>query len=233
MTLKPVKQPVRPAYPTREMADADAEIFRRVPARWQTNAAVLATLAGLGLLAVPELLTAAGGKIQSPIVARVAPLFPPSVNERATLAGKFAMPKFLTEEEARVVITEEAAKAGIAFTPEAQVINDVTFTSPKVDADGKESLTMTKLTTTLDGTDIKRHIAYEFISQEDVNGWEKQGITRGAQSPAEMFRDGITQGIPAGTYAVFYDPAHNIGAGEDLRQQVRDFIAWLKAEKVI
>ncbi len=233
MKLQPVKLSTKPAYPTREMVDADSEVLRQVPRRWQTNAAVLATLAGLGLLAAPELLTAAATKFESPVVARVAPLFPPNVNNRIELAGKIAMPKLLTEEEARNIITEEAAKAGISFTPEVQVIKNVPFVSQKIDAEGKQSATTTKLTGTFDGTDTKRHIAYEFVSAADIAELAKQGITPNRQSGAEMFRDGITQGIPAGSYAVFYDPAHNIGNGEDLRQQVRDFIAWLKAEKVI
>ncbi|HEY3378764.1 MAG TPA: hypothetical protein VGL77_14850 [Armatimonadota bacterium] len=235
MRLHPVKRPVAPVYPNRAALDARPELLRAVPKRWQTNIAVLTTLAGLGLLAAPELLSGATGKTESPVVARVAPVFPLAVTSRARLMGDVAMPRFLSEEEARTIIEDEASKAGITFKPDVQQLKKVPLPSLHVAQDGHTTSADVDIDLTFDGTDTQRHISYEVVTKVDIDGWRAQHINLPDDpTPAMALRDGITQGIPAGTYAVFYDPATAPGfASEDLRRQVRDFVTWLKAQGVI
>lgn len=244
MNLQPVKRYNAPTYPTRNGMDTNPELLRAVPRRWAGNAAVLTLLAGIGLLAIPGGLRAADKPAESPVVARVAPLFPqrarlPFSVERGMLRGDAMVTAFLSEEEARTIIAEEAKKAGISFTPDAQVIKDVPMPAMQKGEDGNFVAGTTKLSLSLDGTDPKKQISYEYVSPADITEWQKNGIPADAtfdeEPVAQALHDGLTQGIPAGTYAVFYDPM-NFSAEksrEQLRQQVKDFITWLKTQGVI
>ena len=235
MKLQPVRQYHGASFPTRAEVDASPETLRAVPRRWQRNVAVCTLLVGLGILAIPKPATAAEPAEVAPVVARIAPLFPyPGILDRMGIMGKIAIPKFLAEEDARQIIFEEAAKAGINFAPDVQVIEKVPMpVSPQAENELLLGKTI-NIPVTLDGTDTTRKISFEFVSNADVEEWGKQGINNYLMSPpAALLRDGMTQGVPAGTYAVFYDPASLPFQGIELRQQVKEFLAWLKAEGVI
>lgn len=104
----------------------------------------------------------------------------------------------------------------------------------------------------LDGYDKSKKIAFEFVSVDDFKGW--QGKSRVWSSvedyhvldAAKTLREGIAEKTNDKYIGVFYDPIANIdfsqaGASakikeaseELLRQQVADFIEWLKAMNVI
>jgi hypothetical protein len=113
----------------------------------------------------------------------------------------------------------------------------------------------------LDGFDSRRKVGYEFVSASDYDAWEEPHKMRSTVSLYEVrgaaatLQEGLTTAKPEGTYAVFYDPAAryedpaekqpwrvpwerraqeaNKTAREELRKQVRDFLAWLKAQGVI
>jgi hypothetical protein len=92
----------------------------------------------------------------------------------------------------------------------------------------------------LDGVNPQRAVAYEFVSQADTKAWEKEITPAGAslwgpESAAALLQRGLVKAKPAGTYALFYDPEYPTAAGakEQLGKQVRDFVAWLKAQGVI
>ena len=188
------------------------------------------------------------------VVARVAPLFPIGA-ERPQFRGEIQTPVFLTEEEARQTIIQEAQKAGLVFASDRLRIDGVSIpatvrhetTYLDTTNDGKSTIRirsatdkepMQKINLVLDGTDEKRKISYEFLSKEDYATWRHDKKTTYRDSmlqPSVALREGLTQGIPAGTYAVFYDPGYGSKeqAKAQLRKQVLDFIAWLKAEGVI
>lgn len=234
MELQPVRKYSMDQYPTKAEINSSPELLRAIPRRWQYSAAVGTMLIGLGLLAAPKLLFAAAK--EAPVVARIAPIFPyPNQIHRLGLEGDFALPDFLSEEDARLIILEEAAKAGINFAPDVRVIEQVPFRTTQKDEAGTVTTTIKSFPITLDGTDVKRNISFEFVSNTDSNEWSKQTIDVSAiDSPAIMLREGISQGVPAGTYVVFYDPADlKLQGGVDLRTQVQQFISWLKAEGVI
>jgi hypothetical protein len=229
LTLTPLKAYAAPDYPNRPEVDAHPELLRHLPRRWQGNAVLLAVLAGAGLATVG--IGAAQAVEKAKIVARLAPLFPISEG-RPQLAGKVAAPVLLTEADARAIILDEAKKAGVSFVPDALAVERVRL--PKNAVQARRNEEMAQIDLTLDGTDAKRKISYEFVSEADVKGWSAQqfsGCTWGTREAAVALRDGLAQKLPEGTTALFYDTG--LGNADELRLQVRDFIAWLKAEGVI
>ena len=232
MELQPVKRYAGASFPTRVEIDASPETLRAVPRRWQRSAAVGVLLAGLGLAAAPAIAAAAEPQLLTP-VARVAPIFT-SASERITMAGgPIGLRNFLPEEEARKIISEEAAKAGLTFEMDAAAIADVPLTG--IVEDGR--VVVHRATIVLDGVDTTRRIAYEYISKTDIDNWRQAGITPVnpmTGGDIAMLREGITQRAPEGAGAIFYDPAVMMEHGAlDLREQVVKFLGWLKAEGVI
>ena len=233
MRLQPVKRYQEAHFPTKDELNSSSAVLRAVPKRWQRNVAVCALLAGIGIVAVPQSAGNAAPEA-SPVVARIAPLFPyPGMLNRMGIMGEIAVPDFLDEEDACKIIREEAAKAGISFTADAHTLQ-VPMPVSEPQQEVAVNFTIKKIPLTLDGADNARNISFEFVSNADMAAWGKQGVTTlGMNSHAEMLRAGMSQGVPAGTYAVFYDPASLPLQGVELRQQVKEFIAWLKAEGVI
>jgi len=135
-------------------------------------------------------------------------------------------------------------------------------TSDQAWHDEKLKLGTKKQDLALDGWDAKHNIGYEYVSEADFKAWTKRGGMMSTVSVFDMantakrLQASIAAVKPEGTIAVFYDPM--IGyqdAQRDekdgnrdwqqrqddarmiaryvLRLQVRDFIAWLKAEGAI
>jgi hypothetical protein len=204
------------------------------------------------------------------VSAKVAPIFN---HGKGRIKG--SNPQFLTEEEARKVICEEAAKAGIHFENSKQIIplverpvtngyepaTDARIRKPKVKADSLE----------LDGADVSRNISFEFISVQDIERWQVETardsevekeisekmrpkdsiilIDTNPQLPdyatkqiAEMLQYGLLKTKLDQLIVIFYDPGNKINqslpdseskikALDELRQQVRDFIEWLKKQR--
>lgn len=225
LTITPVTAYLAPTYPTRGQLGADPEVLRRVPRRWRGQAVVLAVLAGAGVV------TLAAGTAQAvekaKIVARLAPLFPLGI-ERPRLAGDVAVPTLLTEEEARVIVLEEAKKAGISFAPDALAVEKV-----RIGKDGNRYANeFQQIDLTLDGTDAKRKIHYEIVTEADLAQWrgtKEKTFCLNTLDAATTLREGLSQKLPEGTTVLFHDD----GSRETLRKQVQEFIAWLKAEGVI
>ncbi|XHR29922.1 MAG: hypothetical protein ACFUZC_05075 [Chthoniobacteraceae bacterium] len=120
MKLTPIKSYRDPAYPTNAILTQHPEFLRVLPRRWHNNALVLGSLAGI--IALME---------QSPALAedkpaqRVAPIFVHGEG-RAAFGGDGPFPPaLLTEGEARVVIEEEAKKAGIDLTTRGYKLNNI------------------------------------------------------------------------------------------------------------
>lgn len=250
MRLTPVKHYRQPDFPTRAILDTQPELLWLAPKRWQRNALVLTALATTCALVSARWASAAG---KQPATSRVAPIFlHGSGGEPVQFMGKRVPPVLLTEEDARLLITEEAKKAGITFIADAQTLTDLPLPGAKQ-----------KLKLTMDGVAQKRKIAYEYVSMSDYRKWKgnKQPLQSIAAahdilSTATILHDGLTRAHPAGTYAVFYDPCieysdvvksakdqridwqvvqqeEQVLARKELRRQVRDFITWLKAQGVI
>ena len=256
MAVRPVKRYSVPRIPTRGQVDSQPEILQPLPKRWQGNQAVVSALAAATALTA---LSGCGG-------ARVAPIFRHGDGRRAEFRGRVANPPvYLSEDEARQVIADEAKHAGITFRTPGPAIKGIEI--PVTDRNGRPHPSETqaiKLET--DGVDPVSGVAYEFVSVDDTMKWYEGSHGRLAAyynnclGAARAMRTALKGKGPAGVYAIFYEPAaetkrpaYTSGMSsavyyakaqkaqkeaeradrEELRQQVRDFVKWLKAQGVI
>ncbi len=163
-----------------------------------------------------------------------------------------APPVFLSEEEAMQVIEEECAAQGIDISGQKTISGTfpATSTLPVAISDSDSDKTYTG-ELTLDGYSEDLGIGVEFVSTGDIKDW--QADTGMAASVDEFDVKGTAQRLADCTdnVAVFYDPMaadYNDFTGsneesyvetgkeqslEELREQVRDFLQWLKAQGVI
>lgn len=279
MRVQPRRRYAAPAYPTRAYLLEHPELLRWVPKRWRRNPLVLAVLG----MALPLLQSHATGgedaKGTAPAAIRVAPLFLHGDGRGSFGCVAINPPVFLSEDEARDVIREEAKKAGLNLaktdltlkgvslpvTNQYEFLEDLDQSSEKK-ADQSERAKREKTQKgdlALDGYDAKHRVAFEFVSQKDFEAWEKtDGVVSTAsdydlKKTAEQLRHGLAQTKGDTVVGVFYEPgasvdlfgddrestrkmswkerdqaAHKLGE-QELRAQVRDFVAWLKAQGVL
>jgi len=175
------------------------------------------------------------------LAAAVAPLFEHGEGRGATGCIVMTPAVFLSEEEAMKVIREELGKSGIRLQRD-KPLEDVVI----CDWNGCP----VRPTTVVDGLDANSSVAVEFISKGDciwldpsVGGSTAMSFdTKGvARYVAHQIRD---QGLRWYHVGVFYDPAPKWKSGRPfeeseslakdlLRQQARDFVAWLQERGVI
>jgi hypothetical protein len=111
----------------------------------------------------------------------------------------------------------------------------------------------------LDGYDNSKKIAFEFISSEDYEAWHKnEEMASTVQdynflSAAKVLKEGVNEKNGDTNLGIFYDPMPSLSheqisgendinalqiklkkmAQEDLRNQVVDFLKWLKAQGIV
>ncbi|MFZ5986187.1 MAG: hypothetical protein ACOYWZ_03555 [Bacillota bacterium] len=110
----------------------------------------------------------------------------------------------------------------------------------------------------LDGYDNSKRIGFEFVSVEDFKGWVQETKVRTSYEDynvleaAKTLREGIDNKTGDKHIGIFYDPIYYPSydeiakkdrdelsakkrqmSEENLRQQVREFINWLKAQDII
>ncbi len=217
MKVIPVRKYASPDFPTRSILDEHPELLRLVPDRWQRNPVVLAALTGVCLLIFSSrALSADNAKKPVP---RIAPIFQHGDGRGAFGCEAINPPVFLSEDEARQVIIEEGKRVGIKFSPDSLTLKGIKITDapsdpPKMAASsvpGTPAATG-RIPLTLDGTDPKRKISFEYVSESDVNSimgepnHSSSVYSVDTLTAAKMLRSGIKNAKPAGTYAVFYDP---------------------------
>lgn len=217
MKLSPLKGYGRPGYPIRPEVDAQPELLRLLPKRWQGNAAVVAALTACLAMSCRS----ASAAKDTP--SRVAPIF-----EHGDGAGSFGCiatnpPVFLSEDEARKVIVDEAKRAGIEFAADGKVMpavkTPVTSRWGFREDFGKNGDYHAKKrgyvrAVTLDGFDERRHVAFEYVSKSDFMDWHASltGLAMSTVShydivgAAKDLREGIVKAKPGGACVVFYDP---------------------------
>jgi hypothetical protein len=257
MQIKPVRRMAPPSYPTRDYLHDHPELLELVPERWRQNGLVLAVLGGVVSLIMASQSQAADRQPANSDASRVAPIFVHGDGRGAFGCDAVTAPVFLTEDEARQVIQNEAKKAGLKFAPDALTLSPATIpVMPKAyfcgSRDPREPATR-KGDLTLDGYDQKHGVAYEFVSQGDYSSWESQDSTcistvysYDLKGAAEALRKGLMADQHPVRIGIFYEPGEYPSTGqrpgsdatrrrdeEQLRRQVRDFIQWLKAQGVI
>ncbi len=238
MRVTPEKRNRNTGYPTHEQVDNRPDLLQHIPARWQTNPAVLTALASVTMLSATNLAIEGGEKAKAKPV-RVAPVFQHGEGRGAFGCEVINPPVFLSEDEARQVINDEAKHLGLSFK------------SPKSDP---EAYGPNK---TIDGKDVKRALAYVYVSEgegtvpspgyivssvRDIDTLKRAKTLVKEMKPARSLK----------AVGVFYDPMPSepvtdqwnamsgwdtseraATAKQQLRLQVRDFVKWLKAQGVI
>jgi hypothetical protein len=150
----------------------------------------------------------------------VAPVFVHGEGRGATGCVVVNPPIFLSEDEARQVMMEEAKRAGITISARRTIKNiQVPVTElllpPREGYEGpiEEKGPPTQLgTLELDGTDPKRNVSFEFVSEDDYIAWKNPKTPISMVQPYDFIdvtqrvRNGLTQSNVKGAYGVFYDP---------------------------
>ena len=286
MTTRIVRRYAPPRYPTREYLLEHPELLQWIPERWRQHRLVLGVLSMVIPLIVSRPALAGDSKNGAAAGAsRVAPVFVHGDGRGAFGCIAVNPPVFLSEDEARQVVQDEAKKAGIVFAADALTLKDVAVPVTDqfgfLDEEDRERAAKAggqkpkapapktqKRDLVLDGYDKAHNVAYEVVSPKDFAEWERKDQTRMCtvssydyKTTAQVLANGLAQTREKTVFAVFYEPAAHppkmdypkSGASEaerkafwearqkaakeigeqELREQVRDFLAWLKAQGVI
>ncbi len=216
MRVAPVRSYARPGYPIRPEVDANPELLRLLPKRWQGNAAVVAALTACVAMS-------GCGKNGANAPSRVAPVFVHGEGMAAFACIAVNPPVFLSEDEARKVIVDEAKRSGIAFDSDGKTLQRMSLPSIPSTKQVKWKLVYQErkphsLSVRLDGYDARQRIAYEYVSGDDLEKW-KSGIRSNlrivgsysdVKGTAKALRASMAKAKVAGTYAVFYDPLPDV-----------------------
>jgi hypothetical protein len=252
MNIQPVRGTVNPRYPSSDYLEQHPDLLSLVPERWRQNAFVLRVLGGVvGLVLAAQNSASAQQRTPGP-PSRVAPIFVHGSGRGAFGCIAVSAPVFLTEDEARQVIQQEAKTAGLEFEPGALTLHGVDVPVTELyscfDVDGMRkppAPAVEKRDLPLDGFDRKHNVAFEFVSGQDYAAWQTKRpqcvssvSVYEVKDAAARLRDGLAT-TPRGPWlGLFYEPAAGTVAarqqnGEELRKQVRDFLQWLKAQGVL
>jgi hypothetical protein len=190
------------------------------------------------------------------------PLFEHGVGRGGFGCVSVAPPAFLSEDEAFEIIHDEASKAGLLIEQKGVSLDNIDLPITSLYPDETKQHGYQKGTLALDGINAEKKIAYEYVSTDDIELWlGKSGMASSVSDydfidTAKDLSASVNQYDSGMVVAVFYDPGYKYddsisrivtesGTEEiaeqklkelvkvDLRAQVRDFIAWLKAQGII
>jgi hypothetical protein len=227
MRIRPVRHKAVPRYPTSDYLREHPELLYIVPERWRRNTLVLKILGGAACLLLASQTASAQQQGGAP-PSGIAPLFLHGEGRAAFGCMAINPPVFLSEDEARQVIQEEAKKAGLVFGPGAFTVPDAAlpvthpYSCPSPDGKRIESAQpgTRRGSLTLDGFDKKRNVAYEFVSQKHYRAWEDKNSpcwssvsSSDAKDVAEVLRAGLKPSAGQPWIVVFYEPFASIPAG--------------------
>lgn len=208
MRVSPVKGYRSPVYPTRQEVDLHVELLRAVPRRWQQQTTLLLALStALALTATQDALA------DNTTSQMVAPIFMHGDGQGAFGCVAVNPPVFLSEDEARAVIVEEAKRVGIQFVEDGKTLQNVYV--PVVDQYGMQPAGRKRLTNlALDGNDAGKHVAFEYLSDTDLSKWETrfhQGFSTAygydIAGAAKELQQNLSATSLTDRLGIFYDPA--------------------------
>jgi len=237
MKLAPLSRYPTPRYPTESILRENPAFLTALPKRWCGNRLALGTLSGALLLLAHAGCTQQSSTIWAPPDNGVMFTY---MGFSGLLLGQPIVKEFLTEQEARKVAEEEARRLGFDLSQRGHIAKDV------VAVEWRKFLFLKdqdKMDLELDGWDKRSNIGYALISQENIGKWYHKGGGHilypdgNAISPSAVLKkklkDAGAKNIGVLQLDGFDDPTDKPEAEEKLRQQTRDFLAWLKAQGVI
>jgi len=252
MRVSPVRKCRRPGYPVRAVVARHPELLRYVPERWRSSPAAMATLGAACVLlhgcasrAPGQGNGGKGARVGQPAAVVVAPIFVHGEGRGSFGCVAINPPWFLSEEEAREVIQQECASAGLDLTAPGPTTPSITmlhyewgYWPPKPHAEPVQ----------WDMADQARRVHVEFVSTQDAEQWTRTpsgtAYVADSRGAAERLVSSVADGSRRAAmqaYGVLYDPLPRIQTPEDgaaasrreLRAQVKDFLEWLRAQGVI
>jgi len=216
MEIIKLKKYKNPSYPLKDEVLCNPILLKKLPERWKKKAITCATMSSAALLFLTACrpTTPLGGAIMSPIVT-------------------------LSEEDALIIINDEAKKQGINFIKDNTEIKDIDIPYKQNFVTNSYEIESKKSNLTLDGYNSDQKIGFEYVSDEDMRAW-----TIGNESPnsfysnkqvATALSDNIKIADKEKQIGVFFDPksVDQITAEAQIRNQVVNFITYLKAEGII
>ena len=219
MDTRPVHGYRSPSYPTQGILAEHPELLRLVPERWRRNRLVLTGLGIACSLALAgcrmQRAEAAEDGTKTPAMkAAVAPIFEHGGGLGSVGCVVISPPVFLTEEEARAVIVEEAQAAGLALAPDAvrPVEIEVSELPPWFGEDPGRPTPRASIQLTPDLATADGGIEVSFVSTDDYTEWPASQV--GASSVttyrtlevARLASEGLSQAESKEVYGVLYDP---------------------------
>jgi hypothetical protein len=217
MQITPVRSKRQPQYPTHEILALHPELLELVPERWRMNPLVLRVLAGVVALSFAA--ETASAQKQKPVASHVAPLFVHGDGRGAFGCVAVNPPVFLSEEEAKQVIREEAQKAGLSFETGGYTLKNATVPVTHQYLCGEEDKNSTQpkkqqIDLKLSGFDKNHQVAFEYVSTEEIEAWtpKNQGCVSTVSSydlvgAAKTLDDGLQQQAGTPWIGIFYEPA--------------------------
>ena len=168
----------------------------------------------------------------------VAPVFQHGLGQHADsiVASRNKMPPTWSERDARIVNRAEAKKLGVEFSVDGKMPSTDGIRSTR---DGKALSPAAvpqdrPVTMVFDGVSQDGKIAFEVLTSEDIpDRLDNTDRITDFLGAAQKLSEELKAKSGSSVAGVFYDPLVAKGAVADeepLRQQVRDFVAWLKKE---
>jgi len=249
ISVTPVNKYAQPKYPTQENAKLAPELLRKLPSRWQKNAAVVAaaglfgaiTLTSCGILE-PKLDGANSGySPESENFLNVAPVFIHGEGTGSMGCVMIAPPVFLSEQEALAIIKNIAEIEGLNFKAEPP---GYIATENKIETDHKYSwdnniYILGGGSVGLDLYDAENQVAVTFISMDkakmhyvDAKGNVTMESSVSSYRPrelAELTAEDFAQQRGDINIGVFYDPGKDweheevVRIREEYNEKLREF----------
>ena len=176
--VAPVKKYNKPKYPTKTEALASPGLLRKLPRRWQKNAAVAAAAGLFGALTISSCgifdssspgAAADGYNPDSENYLNVAPVFAYGEGTGSMGCVMVAPPVFLSEAEALAIIKNTAEAEGLSFGSEPPGYTaEKNKIETKYSWDWESKFVLGKGNVGLDLYDAKKKVAVSFISMREA-----------------------------------------------------------------
>lgn len=216
MKVQPIKNYKSPNYPLKEQVLHNHKLLQKLPQRWKTNVFVCTAVSSLSLF----MLTTFSGCV-------------------TRTAGTAPYPNItLTEDEAILIINEEALKQGTTFSNNEKKSISIDLPTSTTIVDGICTFNMAHSTLELDGFNIEKNVGYEYISDTDAKtllGEQYSASDNAIKQLSNNLTENLHKNKSEIKANVFYSShfASEKAAEDNLRTQVNDFIMWLKGQGII
>lgn len=221
MEIVTLKQYKTPHYPIKDEIINSDILLNKLPKRWNSKILPFTSISAALLLTL-------------------------SACQPVRTAGVNIAPRIsLSEEDALIIINDEAKNYGITFEYDKTEIQNVDIPYKQIynlNTNGtieEETFETKKGNLILDGYVQNSKIGFEYVSDTDIDQWaaddSQQSLNGENKNIANNLSSSIKNADKEKKIGVFYDP-HAVDMTEaktQLRNQVRNFINWLKAEGVI